>query len=135
MYPVFRSVLALSIAVALGGAGAPAALAQTQGSAPSSTTTTTKSPPPAGPGTTVKPVTVQPQTTPKGKVVAGGDAASPTSPDYTADDARNPPRAVGLGKNSAAGVQSVMPTPPPGGLPASIDPGPKRSDLGVTTVF
>jgi hypothetical protein len=124
MYRLASRALALSLALALGGASLAAA--QAQAPAPTSD---------APPGTTVKPVTVQPKTTPKPKVVAGGDAASPTSPNYTAEDARDPPRAVSLGDKTAAGVQSVMPTQPPGGLPASIDPGPKRSDLGVTTVF
>lgn len=90
--------------------------------------------PGTGTGTTVNPVTVQPQVTPQGRVVSSTDATSVTSPNYSADDAAPPPRAVSIGGNAAAGVQTVVPSPP-SGLPASIDPGPKRSELGVTTVF
>jgi hypothetical protein len=120
---------------------ASGAQGQSRSTAPSA------SPPPAGqpvppgqpgaPGTgttTVNPVTVEPQTTPQGKVVSSTDATSLQSPDYSDKDAQPPPRAVSLGHNAAAGVQTVTPTAP-AGLPASLDPGPQRSEIGVTAAF
>jgi hypothetical protein len=123
-------------------ATAASAGAQTRNTVTSGTLPPAGQPAPAGapgaPGTgtgnTVNPVTVQPQVTPQGRVVSSTDATSITSPNYSPDDAAPPPRAVSLGGNAAAGVQTVTPSPP-SGLPASMDPGPKRSEIGVTTVF
>ena len=138
-----RNLLPTLLALSLVGAATTAG-AQVRPANPNKGAAPAGQPAPAGapgapgttatPGTTVNPVTVQPQTTPQGRVVSSTDATSITSPNYSAGDAADPPRAVSLGGNAAAGVQSVVPSPP-SGLPASMDPGPKRSDLGVTTVF
>ncbi|HTK36582.1 MAG TPA: hypothetical protein VL358_15025 [Caulobacteraceae bacterium] len=126
----FPAVLALSIVAVAGVAGPaqaqrqPQAGAQTQAPAAAA----------ASAASSVAPVTVQPQTQPQGRVVSSTDAASMTSPNYSAGDAEDPPRAVSLGGAAAAGVQAADSAPLPG-LPASMAGAPKHSDVGVTTVF
>jgi hypothetical protein len=140
MPSVIHPIFALSIAAALAMAAPAGAQSQNQ---PQGPVRATRVPPPApgsaapnpnAAGTTVNPVTVQPQTTPQGRVVSSTDATSITSPNYSAGDAQNPPRAIGLGGNAAAGVQGVDPAPP-SGVPASQAGNPRHSDIGITTVF
>jgi hypothetical protein len=89
---------------------------------------------PAPPAPTVGGVTVEPPAQQKGRVVSSTDAAPLQSPNYTDEDAQPAPRAVSLGGSTAAGVRAID-TAPPAGLPASMDPGPPRASIGVTTVF
>lgn len=88
-------------------------------------------------GAPVAPLTVRPQTEPKGKVVASTAAAPMTSPDFTAEDARDPPLAVRIGPNTALGRQTPETSVPAGMLKTNPDlPGGYRTrDVGVTTVF
>ena len=135
MSAVTHSALALTIAAVLGAAGTAGAQPRTTVTTSASGATTVQVAPAAEPGTTVKPVTVNPQAAQQGRVVSSTNAPPLSSPDFTAEDAQAPPKAISLGGTAAAGSQKVAPRPPPGGLPASIDPGPARSDVGVTKVF
>jgi hypothetical protein len=116
------AVLAVSMAAVLAAAPAQAQVKPPATTAP-------------GSETTVKPVTVTPSTPPQGRVVASTDAAPITSPYFTAKDAEEEPqRAISLGGNAAAGVQSVDTTTSGGFLKVNPD-GTSRTDIGVTQVF
>ena len=90
---------------------------------------------PATSGDTVEPVTVHPETQPQGRVVASTDAASLTSPNYSAKDNQEPVLAVGAGRNRALGAQKVDNTFAEGFLKVNPQGGATRTDVGVTNLF
>jgi hypothetical protein len=151
-----RPILAFSIIVVFVGSGLGSAQAQSRAqvraasAAPQldlSTSTATAvgaakaaqaAPSPPVPSTdTVDPLTVRPETRPQGKVVASTDAASLSSPDFSAKDAEGRPLAISIGQNTALGQQSVDNTQPGGFLQVNPDVagGETRGDVGVTSVF
>lgn len=81
-------------------------------------------------------LTVRPEQ--RGTVIASSDAASLTSPDFTAADAQDPPLAVSIGKNTALGRYVVTNDPPPAGLLRTnpdLTGSPVRGEVAIVSVF
>ena len=87
------------------------------------------------PADTVETLTVSPESTPKGRVVASTAAASLTSPNYSAEQAKDQPMAVGLGGNASVGAQKVDNTHAEGFLKVNPQGPVRRTDVGLTNVF
>jgi hypothetical protein len=90
---------------------------------------------PPSAGVTVEPVTVTPETPVKGKVVASTDAASLTSPNFSAKDIGERTLAVSVGHNTAVGAQSVENTHMGGFLAVNPQGDTTRTDVGFARVF
>ena len=89
----------------------------------------------AAPDGGVEPVIVHPEAQPQARVVASTEAASLTSPDFSARDDQDPLLAVRAGRNRAFGAQSVDNTVAEGFLKVNPRGGATRTDVGLTSVF
>ena len=86
----------------------------------------------------VAPVTVLPETQPKGQTIISTDAAPLTSPGYTDKDAENdrsPPLAASVAPGVAVGRESHEPTPVGGLLGGNPDLNAPAVGIGATVVY
>ena len=124
-----RPALLLALAAVGLAASAPA---WAQGAAPTAPTA-----PPAAAGPAVTPLTVRPQTEPKGTVISSTEATSLAAPNFSARDAQPQPMATTIAPGAALGRQPAPTGSPAGILNTNPDlPGGYRTtDVGVTKVF